>query len=191
MSVTLYHLSSGFHLFARRRWLYNTLHTSSSSTSDRERSDSSNRRDLREKLGDQLPHPKQGIVTAPSVVETSKIREHLDHIESTKHALVLEDVERYKPHEIPDSSQLAYDHKYREIRNALTQSFTKLQLRKFLKLYGLPPPPSSKIIKNAVAEILMKQWGLEPLAKVQEERADWRENSERCESIVCTNSEFC
>jgi hypothetical protein len=185
MFATLHHLNSG-HLCARRRWLYNTFHTFSPLHFDQEQLGTSDRRDLPDKTSNQAPSSSQkGIerqITGPSIVENSKIRQHLDHIESTKHNLSLEDVERYKPNRTPDSRQPTYDTKYREIQNALTQSFTKPQLRRFLTLYRLSSPPSSSG-KNIFVEILMKQWGMEPLAKVQEARADWKENSERRESM--------
>jgi len=189
MSVTLNHLANRSSLCARRRWFYNNIHTVVSSSLDRQQLDAPKRSNfIAERDG---APPKKGIkrkITRPSVVENSKIRQHLDHIELTKHNLKLEDVERYKPHQILDLTQPTYDEKYQEIQNALTRSFTKPQLRGFLELYGLPSPPDSKG-KIIFAELLMKWWGLEPLAKVQEERADWRENSERCESTVYLYSE--
>ena len=189
MSVTFHHIASGSSHCARRRWLYNNFHTVVSSSYGREPLDASNRSNFIEKPGDRAPTPKKGIRTTPSVVENNRIRQHLDHIESTKDSLALEDVERYKPRGMLDFMQPTYDQKYQEIQYALTQSFTKPQLRRFLKLYGLPSLPGSKG-KNIFAEMLMKQWGLEPLAKVQEERADWRENSELRKSMVhlCSGS---
>jgi hypothetical protein len=189
MSVTLNHLASGSSLCACRRWFYNNFHTAVSLSFDRQQLDASNY--LEE--SDQVPSPQKGVkrkITRPSIVENSKIRQHLDHIESTKYNLKLEDLERYKPHQILDSAQPAYDEKYQEIQLSLTRSFTKSQLRGFLELYGLPSPLDSKG-KNIFAEILMKRWGLEPLAKVLEERADWKENSERRESTVYLYSESC
>ena len=127
--------------------------------------------------------------TQPSVVENSKLRQYLDHIESTKHNLVLGDVERYKPDKKIDPRYPSYDEKYREIHRALVQSFTKPQLRKFLKLYGLPSISTSRR-KETFAEIIMEKWGWEPLAKVQEERTEWKEAIERCETTDCVVYKF-
>lgn len=182
-------LSSGTYLCARRRWLCNTFHTSASSYFNREKLN-----ERKQKLGDQHPSsPPKGIkrkTTGPSVVEKSKIRQHLDHIESTKDNLSLQDVERYKPGKALDFRQPTYDQKYKEIQNALIQSFTKPQLRRFLKLYGVSLPSGCKG-KNNFAEILLKQWGLEPLDKVKEERTDWQEKSERCKSRGYVNLGYC
>src|SRR5258705_92216 len=156
MSVTLNHLASGSSLCARRRWFYNNFHTVVSPF-DRQQLGASNRNNF---IDENDPSPQKGIkrkITRPSIVENSKIRQHLDHIESTKHNLKLEDVERYKPRQILDFTQPIYDEKYQEIQNALIRSFTKPQLREFLELYGLPSPPGSKC-KIIFAEILMKGW---------------------------------
>lgn len=120
---------------------------------------------------------KRKDIAGPSVVENSKLKQHLDYIEATKGRLVLEDVERHRPSEQVDSRLPAYDKKYREIRNALIQSFTKPQLQKFLHLYGLRAPPTSKS-KDIFAELVMEKWGWEPLAKVQQERGDMTQTSE-------------
>lgn len=117
--------------------------------------------------------------TRPSVVEDSKLKQYLDHIESTKHKLVLEDIERFKPDAKIDPRYSSYDQKYRELHRTLIQSFTKAQLRKFLKLYELPLLPTSSS-KDTFAEMIMEKWGWEPLAKVQEERTEWKETTECC-----------
>jgi hypothetical protein len=191
MSVTLHHLTSCSYRCARRR-LYNNFRTFASSPFDREHLDASKPKNLIEKLGDQTPSRQKGIrrkITGPSVVENSKIRLHLDHIESTKHNLLSKmssDTNLMKYWISRNQHMTKSTAKYKMPSHSHSRS---PRLRRFLKLYGLPSPPSSKG-KLIFAEILMKQWGLEPLAKVQEERTDWRENSERRESTVYIYSEF-
>ncbi|KAF9532028.1 hypothetical protein CPB83DRAFT_848225 [Crepidotus variabilis] len=113
----------------------------------------------------------------PGALESSKLRQHLKHIEDTKDELVLEDLERHKPAKVADSRPTTYDKQYAELRRNIIRSFSVPQIQKFISMYGITLPPYRKKSKDLCTELILERWGWKPLRVVREERALWRDTS--------------
>ncbi|KAF8807505.1 hypothetical protein BYT27DRAFT_7189573 [Phlegmacium glaucopus] len=116
--------------------------------------------------------------TGPSLLLESKMKDFLDHVESIKDTLGLEDLERYRPDRRPMPTSPEFEEQYNALYDTLINAFTKQQLRVFLKLYGLHLPVKS--VKSAhVTMILEDVWSWPSLKKIKQEKIDWTEISHR------------
>lgn len=109
-----------------------------------------------------------------NLLEQSKIEDYLDFVASTKHSVTLADVERCRPptHGRPGTPE--YEADYTTLLDTLVRSFSQAQLRRFLKLYNVSPPPRPTKWTLAVA-IMEKQWNWPSLTKIQRDHRDWTE----------------
>ncbi|KAF8912763.1 hypothetical protein CPB84DRAFT_1670434 [Gymnopilus junonius] len=107
------------------------------------------------------------------------IENYLGHLQTTKHELKLEDIERYKPPKVANPKSPDYETIYNEVISSLMRSFSQPQLRQFLQLYGLPSPHHRGNKRTFAVKILEEKWGWPSLAKVSQDRIDWSEVSER------------
>jgi hypothetical protein len=117
-------------------------------------------------------------ITGPSLLVESKVKDFLDHVESIKDTLGLEDLERYRPDRRPAPTSSEFEEQYNTLRDTLIHAFTKKQLRVFLKLYGLQLPAQST--KSVHATMIMEDaWSWPSLEKIKQEKFDWTETSHR------------
>jgi hypothetical protein len=117
-------------------------------------------------------------ITGPSLLVESKVKDFLDHVESIKDTLGLEDLERYRPERRPMPTSPEFEVEYNALCDKLTHAFTKQQLRVFLKLYGLHLPV--KFAKPAHVTMIMEDvWSWPSLKKIKQEKIDWTEISQR------------
>ena len=117
-------------------------------------------------------------VTGPSLLVESKVQDFLDHVESIKNTLGLEDLERYKPGRQPAPTSPEFEEQYIALRDTLCRAFNKQQLRAFLDLYGLDLP--MKYGKQPhVIMIMEKVWSWPSLEKIKKEKIDWTVSSHR------------
>lgn len=110
----------------------------------------------------------------PNLLEQTKVQDYLDYVASTNKSVTLEDIERCKPklHATPGTSEYAED--YNSTLENLVRSFSKVQLARFLELYGLEPPV--KRTKWLYAEsIIERQWKWPSLTDIQKRQRDWSE----------------
>ena len=116
--------------------------------------------------------------TGPSLLVESKVKNFLNHVESIKDTLGLEDLDRYRPERRPTPTSPEFEVEYNALYNQLTKAFTKQQLRIFLKLYGLHLP--EKCTKSAHVLMIMEDvWSWPSLKKIKQEKIDWTEISHR------------
>jgi len=116
--------------------------------------------------------------TGPSLLVESKVKDFLDHVESIKDTLGLEDLERYRPDRRPMPTSPEFEEQYNTLCDTLIHAFTKQQLRVFLKLYGLHLP--TKSTKSAHVTMIMEDaWSWPSLEKIKQEKIDWTEISHR------------
>ena len=117
-------------------------------------------------------------ITGPSLLVESKVKDFLDHVESIKDTLGLEDLERYRPQGRPMPASPEFEEQYNALRDTLVRAFTKQQLRVFLKLYGLHLPTISTKTAH-VTTIMEDVWSWPSLEKIKQEKVDWTEISHR------------
>lgn len=121
---------------------------------------------------------KRRKTTGPSLLVESKVKDFLDHVESIKDTLSVEDLERYRPNHRPVPTSPEFEGQYNALCDTLIRAFTKQQLRAFLKLYGLHLP--AKFTKPAHAAMIMEDvWSWPSLEKIKQEKLDWTEVSHR------------
>ena len=117
-------------------------------------------------------------VTGPSLLVESKVKDFLAHVESIKHTLGLEDLERYRPDRQPVPKLPEFEEQYIVLRDKLCRAFNKPQIQAFLKLYGMDFPAHSR--KEAyVAMIIENAWSWPSLEKIKKEKIDWTVSSQR------------
>ena len=129
-----------------------------------------------------VPEPQKRVrrrkITGPSLLVESKVKDFLDHVESIKDTLSLEDLEGYRPDRRPMPTSPAFEAEYNALRDTLIRAFTKQQLQVFLKLYGLHL--SLAATKSAHVTMIMEDaWSWPSLKKVKQEKIDWTEVSHR------------
>jgi hypothetical protein len=113
-------------------------------------------------------------VPRPNILEQTKVQDYLDYVASTNNSVTLEDIERCRPktHALPGTLDYAED--YNAAMENLVRSFSKLQLGRFLELYGLKPP--AKRTKWYYAETIIEgQWKWPSLTDIQKRQRDWSE----------------
>lgn len=137
-----------------------------------------------------VPEPQKRVrrlkATGPSLLVESKVKRFLDHVESIKDTLGLEDLERYRPNDRPVPTSPEFEEKYKALYNTLIRAFTKPQLQVFLNLYGLHLP--AKCTKPAyVIKIMEEVWSWPSLEKIRQEKFDRTETSHRSPYL----SHFC
>ena len=122
-------------------------------------------------LDDPLPakRGRKRKVTGPSLLVESKVRDFLNHVESTKHTLGLEDLERYRPDRQPTPTSPEFEEQYNLLCNTLSRAFNKEQLRVFLKSYGLDLYLASPK-KAYITKILEDAWKWPSLEKIKKEK---------------------
>ena len=121
---------------------------------------------------------KKKKVTGPSLLVESKVKDFLDHVESIKHTLGLEDLERYKPDCQPAPTSPEFEEQYITLRDTLCRAFNRKQLRAFLGLYRLDL--HAKNTKQTHATIIMEEaWSWPSLEKIKKEKIDWTVSSHR------------
>lgn len=126
-------------------------------------------------------------VTGPSLLVESKVKNFLDHVESIKDTLTLEDLERYKPDRQPKPTSPEFEEQYNVLCDALCRAFNRQQLQVFLKLYGLDLRLSST--KKAYATMIVEDaWSWPSLEKIKKEKMDWTQSSQRSSYLL---SPFC
>jgi hypothetical protein len=122
-------------------------------------------------------------VTGPSLLVESKVKDFLDHVESIKNTLGLEDLERYKPDSQPSPKSPEFEEQYIALRDTLCRAFNRQQLRAFLDLYRFDLPV--KYSKEAhVTMIMEKAWSWPSLEKIKKEKIDWTVSSQRSSYLL-------
>lgn len=110
----------------------------------------------------------------PNLLEQTKVQDYLDYVASTNNSVTLDDIERCKPkiHATPGTPEYVED--YKSTMESLVRSFNKVQLARFLELYGLEPPV--KRTKWFYAEsIIEHQWKWPSVTDIQKRQRDWSE----------------
>lgn len=126
-------------------------------------------------------------ITGPSLLVESKVKDFLDHVESIKDTLGLEDLERYRPDRRPTPTSPEFEEQYKALYDTLFNAFTKRQLRVFIKLYGLHLP-SNFTKPEHITMIMEDVWSWPSLKKIKQEKIDWTEISHRSPYLL---SPFC
>jgi hypothetical protein len=119
-------------------------------------------------------NPTLEIPTRPNLLEWTSVQAHLDVLSETNGKLVLADIERCRPQQIPASDTEEYKKQYRALLQRLTDAFTAKQLRQFLTLYEMGKPPGSRKEDYAVA-IMEDQWRWPALRAIQEREREQME----------------
>ncbi|KAJ3554628.1 hypothetical protein NM688_g3008 [Phlebia brevispora] len=98
----------------------------------------------------------------------------------------LSDLERCRPSRHPDTLTPEYTKAYNAVLDTLCRSFSKAQLRHFIKLYHLPPALSKKSrTKTEYAEtIIEEKWGWPSLEAVERAKRDRTEVAVRSFSVT-------
>lgn len=110
----------------------------------------------------------------PNLLEKTKVQDYLDYVASTNNSVTLEDIERCKPKMQATPGTPEYAEDYNSTLETLVRSFSKVQLARFLELYGLEPPV--KRTKWLYAEsIIERQWKWPSLTDIQKRQRDWSE----------------
>ncbi|KAF8167999.1 hypothetical protein B0H34DRAFT_792659 [Crassisporium funariophilum] len=115
---------------------------------------------------------------SPNLLVESKVQDFLDHIESTKDAITLEDIERHKPNHYPEPHSPQYEHQYNGLVDSLTRSFSQRQFRLFLNLYGIKLPVKRNNRQFAIA-IIEQKWKWPSLSQLKRDKIDWTEVDHR------------
>ena len=140
------------------------------------------------KTGDlEVPLPRMRTrrrkTTGPSLLVESKVKDFLDHVESIKDTLGLEDLERYRPERPPKPTSPEFEEQYNVLCDTLCRAFNKQQLRVFLDLYGLDLPP--KHTKQVHASMIVENaWSWPSLEKIKKEKIDWTQSSQRSSYLL-------
>ena len=173
------------------RWLTRRhLHVSAKKATDSEKlveplSDSSKQPT---KTGDldvalQKNRKRKRKITGPSLLVESKVKDFLEHVESIKDTLGLEDLERYRPDRQPVPTSPEFEVQYNVLRNTLNHAFNKQQLAAFLKLYGINFP--TKYPKQEHITMIMENaWSWPSLEKIKKEKIDWTVSSQRSSYLL-------
>jgi hypothetical protein len=123
---------------------------------------------------DAPPAKKRGRkpkVTGPSLLVESKVKDFLEHVESIKDTLNLEDLERYRPKRTPSPTSPKFEEQYNALCDTLKNAFNRQQLRAFLRLYGLFSSVNNP--KQACVTMIMETaWSWPSLEKVKKEKND-------------------
>ena len=126
---------------------------------------------------------KKEKITGPSLLVESKVQDFLDHVESIKDTLGLEDLERFKPDRQPLPTSPEFEEQYITLRNKLCSAFNRQQLRAFLDLYRLNL--HAKYTKQAHAVMIMEEaWSWPSLEKIKKEKSDWTVSSQRSSYLL-------
>ena len=168
------------------RWLTRRhLHVSAKIASDSvklvEPLSKSSKRPARKR--DRPPRKRRRKVTGPSLLVESKVKDFLEHVESIKDTLGLEDLERFRPDRQPVPTSPEFEEQYNDLRDKLCHAFNKHQLQSFLKLYGLDFPTKHPKIAH-VTMIMENAWSWPSLERVKKERIDWTVSSQRSSYLL-------
>lgn len=127
-------------------------------------------------------------ITGPSLLVESKVQDFLDHVESIKDKLGLEDLERYKPGHQPSPTSPEFEEQYITLRDTLCRAFNRKQLRAFLGLYRLDL--HAKNTKQTHATMIMEEaWSWPSLEKIKKEKTDWTVSAQRSSYLLSSCSE--
>jgi hypothetical protein len=121
---------------------------------------------------------KKKKVTGPSLLVESKVKDFLDHVESIKHTLGLEDLERYKPDCQPAPTSPEFEEQYIALRDKLSNAFNKKQFRAFLELYQLHLSENQSKLAHVIM-VMEKAWSWPSLEKIKKDKIDWSVSSQR------------
>ena len=106
------------------------------------------------------------------------MKDFLDHVESIKDTLGLEDLERYKPRRQPLPTSPEFEEQYNALHDTLSHAFNKKQLQAFLQLYELDFPRTVR--KQAHVTMIMENaWSWPSLEKLKKDKIDWTVSSQR------------
>ncbi|KAJ7783900.1 hypothetical protein DFH07DRAFT_908990 [Mycena maculata] len=103
----------------------------------------------------------------PSILEWTKLQDHLDSLAQTNGQVALADIERHRPKSRPQpGSSKQYRDEYDAILKKLIASFNARQLREFLKMYEIPRFASRRKMDCAIA--ILEYWTWPSLSSIRE-----------------------
>ncbi|KZT41394.1 hypothetical protein SISSUDRAFT_306351 [Sistotremastrum suecicum HHB10207 ss-3] len=99
----------------------------------------------------------------------------LNHLQVSSTEPTLADLQAFRPQEMPGLGSPEYAKVYKTVREQISSSFTKAQMRSFEMLYVQGDISLSKPKMRIVEDIMEKAWGMPSPSKVERDRKEQKE----------------